>query len=156
MPNWCSNSIVITGDKEKIKKIKRVLQTRDTKDTNTGVFQILVGRDENLSESQFENGAWYQHNIDRFGCKWDIDYDESNIDTDGDECITMSQLADMLIKISGKKIEKRYLPAGPAGCMRRNSDNTKIQKLTDWKPSYLLDQGLKNTYEFIKDQLTEK
>jgi hypothetical protein len=90
MPNWCSNSIVITGDKEKIKKIKRVLQTRDTKDTNTGVFQILVGRDENLSESQFENGAWYQHNIDRFGCKWDIDYDESNIDTDGDECITMS------------------------------------------------------------------
>jgi nucleoside-diphosphate-sugar epimerase len=78
------------------------------------------------------------------------------INMGSDEAITMTQLADMLIKISGKKIEKKYLPAGPAGCMRRNSDNTKIQKLTDWKPSYPLDQGLKNTYEFIKDQLTEK
>ena len=61
-----------------------------------------------------------------------------------------TQLADMLIKISGKKIEKKYLPAGPAGCMRRNSDNTKIHKLTGWKPSYPLEQGLKNTYEHVE------
>jgi GDP-D-mannose 3',5'-epimerase len=78
------------------------------------------------------------------------------INMGSDEAITMTQLADMLIKISSKKIEKKYLPAGPAGCMRRNSDNTKIQKLTDWKPNYPLEQGLKNTYEFIKDQLTKK
>lgn len=90
MPNWCSNSIVITGDKDKIKKIKRVLQSIDTKQDNNGVFQALVGRDENLSESQYQEGAWYQSNIDRFGCKWDIDYDESNIDTESDDCITMS------------------------------------------------------------------
>lgn len=90
MPNWCSNSIVITGDKDKIKKIKRVLQSIDTKQDNSGVFQALVGRDENLSESQYQEGAWYQSNIDRFGCKWDIDYDESNIDTESDDCITMS------------------------------------------------------------------
>ena len=81
---------------------------------------------------------------------------QDEINMGSDECITMSQLADMLIKISGKKITKKYLPAGPAGCMRRNSDNTKIQKLTDWKPNYSLEQGLKNTYEFIKDQLTKK
>jgi nucleoside-diphosphate-sugar epimerase len=40
--------------------------------------------------------------------------------------------------------------------MRRNSDNTKIQKLTGWKPNYPLAQGLEKTYKFIKDQLTEK
>ena len=73
-----------------------------------------------------------------------------------DECITMTQLADMLIKISGKKIEKKYLPAGPAGCMRRNSDNTKIIKLTGWKPNYNLEEGLRNTFEFVKSQLTKK
>tara|TARA_R110001592_G_scaffold4887_1_gene27085 strand:+ start:61 stop:1002 length:942 start_codon:yes stop_codon:yes gene_type:complete len=81
---------------------------------------------------------------------------QDEINMGSDECITMSQLADMLIKISGKNITKKYLPAGPAGCMRRNSDNTKIQTLTDWKPNYSLEQGLKNTYEFIKDQLTKK
>ena len=73
-----------------------------------------------------------------------------------DEAITMTQLADMLIKISGKKITKNYLPAGPAGCMRRNSDNTKIEKLTGWKPSYDLETGLKNTFDFIKYQLTKE
>ena len=78
------------------------------------------------------------------------------INMGSDEAITMTQLADMLIKISGKKIDKKYLPAGPAGCMRRNSDNTKIQKLTEWKPNYPLEQGLENTYRFIKSQLTEK
>lgn len=90
MPNWCSNSIVIEGDKDKIKKIKRVLESMDTKNDSIGVFQVLTGRDENLSESQFEGGAWYQHNIDRYGCKWDTNWDDANIDTDSDDCITMS------------------------------------------------------------------
>ena len=74
------------------------------------------------------------------------------INMGSDEAITMTQLADMLIKISGKDITKTYLPSGPAGCMRRNSDNTKLQKLTGWKPDYPLEQGLKNTYEFVKTQ----
>ena len=68
----------------------------------------------------------------------------------------MTQLADMLIKISGKNIRKTYLPSGPAGCMRRNSDNTKLQKLTGWKPNYPLEQGLRNTYEFVKAQVSAK
>ena len=73
-----------------------------------------------------------------------------------DEAITMTQLADMLIKISGKRITKKYLPAGPAGCMRRNSDNTKIMKLTGWKPNYSLEQGLRNTFEYVKSQVLTK
>ena len=73
-----------------------------------------------------------------------------------DEAITMTQLADMLIKISGKQITKKYLPAGPAGCMRRNSDNTKIMKLTGWKPNYSLEQGLRNTFEYVKSQVLTK
>jgi GDP-D-mannose 3',5'-epimerase len=78
------------------------------------------------------------------------------INMGSDECITMTQLADMLIKISGKTITKNYLPAGPAGCMRRNSDNTKIMKLTGWKPNYPLEQGLRNTYEFVKEVVSKK
>ena len=72
------------------------------------------------------------------------------INMGSDEAITMTQLADMLIKISGKKIKKNYLPSGPAGCMRRNSDNTKIMKLTGWKPNFPLQEGLERTYEYVK------
>ena len=78
------------------------------------------------------------------------------INMGSDEAITMTQLADMLIKISGKNITKRYLPSGPAGCMRRNSDNAKLQKLTGWKPDYPLEKGLRNTYEFVKAQVSAK
>ena len=78
------------------------------------------------------------------------------INMGSDEAITMTALAEKLIKISGKKIEKKYLPAGPAGCMRRNSDNTKIMKLTGWKPNYPLEEGLRNTYEYVKSQVLTK
>jgi nucleoside-diphosphate-sugar epimerase len=78
---------------------------------------------------------------------------QTPINMGSDECITMTTLADLLIEISGKKIEKKYLPSGPAGCMRRNSDNTKIHSLTGWKPSYPLKQGLAHTYKYIESQV---
>jgi len=90
MPNWCSNSIVITGDKDKIKKIKDVLLSMDKTTTESGIFEALVGRDENITEEQYQNGGWYQHNIDRYGCKWDVSLENAVISTDSDDCITMS------------------------------------------------------------------
>ena len=73
-----------------------------------------------------------------------------------DEAITMTQLADMLIEISRKTLKKKYLPTGPAGCMRRNADNTKIMKLTGWKPSYPIKDGLRITYEWVSKCLAQK
>jgi hypothetical protein len=90
MPNWCSNSIVITGDEDKIKKINEVLSSMDKTTTIAGIFEALVGRDENITEEQYQNGGWYQHNIDRYGCKWDVSHENAVISTDSDDCITMS------------------------------------------------------------------
>jgi hypothetical protein len=89
MPNWCNNSIVINGDKDKIKQIRDVLETMDKTTTETGIFEALVGRDENITEEQYQNGGWYNHNINRFGCKWDVSYENAVIDGD-DEYITMN------------------------------------------------------------------
>lgn len=89
MPNWCNNSIVINGDKDKIKQIRDVLETMDKTTTETGIFEALVGRDENITEEQYQNGGWYDHNINRFGCKWDVSYENAVIDGD-DEYITMN------------------------------------------------------------------
>jgi hypothetical protein len=90
MPNWCSNSIVISGDKDKIKKINEVLLSMDKTTTIAGIFEALVGRDENITEEQYQNGGWYQHNIDRYGCKWDVSPENAVIVDDSDDCITMS------------------------------------------------------------------
>lgn len=89
MPNWCNNSIVINGDKDKIKQIRDVLETMDKTTTETGIFEALVGRDENITEEQYQNGGWYDHNSNRYGCKWDVSYENAVIDGD-DEYITMN------------------------------------------------------------------
>jgi hypothetical protein len=49
----------------------------------------LVGRDQSLELNEYENGGWYQSNIDYWGCKWDVSYNGANITYD-DESITMS------------------------------------------------------------------
>jgi nucleoside-diphosphate-sugar epimerase len=73
-----------------------------------------------------------------------------------DEAVTMSEVADMLLEISGKDLRKAYQPAEPTGCWKRSSDNTLIQKLTGWKPGTPLKQGLRNTFEYVKSQVLTK
>jgi hypothetical protein len=75
MPNWCSNSITINGDKKQISIIKHALESNKDK----CVFETLVGREPRYTDEQYENGAWYDSNVSYWGCKWDVSYDDSNI-----------------------------------------------------------------------------
>jgi hypothetical protein len=75
MPNWCSNSITINGDKKQISIIKHALESNKDK----GVFETLVGREPRFTDEQYENGAWYDSNVGYWGTKWDVSYDDSNI-----------------------------------------------------------------------------
>ena len=76
MPNWCSSFISIDGSVENIQKIREILESTDfSKKDAKGVFETLVGRDENITEEEFRNGGWYNHNINRYVCKWDIGED---------------------------------------------------------------------------------
>jgi nucleoside-diphosphate-sugar epimerase len=75
------------------------------------------------------------------------------INLGSDEAVTMSEVADMLLEISGKDLHKEYQPAEPTGCWKRSSDNTLIQELTGWKPETLLKDGLKKTYDWVLNQL---
>lgn len=89
MPNWCSNFISIEGSKENILKIKRMLDSVENDVNKPGIFQTLVGRDETLTEQQYNEGGWYQSNIERWGCKWDISWDDTSIDI-SEENITIN------------------------------------------------------------------
>ena len=68
-----------------------------------------------------------------------------------DEMVTINELAQMVIKISGKQITIKNIP-GPLGVRGRNSDNLLIYQKLKWVPNYLLEVGIKKTYEWIKKQ----
>jgi len=73
-----------------------------------------------------------------------------------DEIVTINEMADMIIDISGKKISKTYDNSKPQGVRGRNSDNTLIKKVLGWAPSITLREGLEITYPWIKKQIEEK
>jgi len=68
-----------------------------------------------------------------------------------EEMVTVNRLADMIIGIAGKRLEKRHV-AGPLGVRGRNSDNRLIREKLGWAPSQPLLKGLAITYEWIERQ----
>ncbi|MCY7362248.1 MAG: GDP-mannose 4,6-dehydratase, partial [Ignavibacteria bacterium] len=72
-----------------------------------------------------------------------------------EEMVTINQLAEMVIGISGKNISIKNI-SGPTGVRGRNSDNKLIEEELGWKPSQSLDDGLKKTYSWIAEQVSKK
>jgi GDP-D-mannose 3',5'-epimerase len=68
-----------------------------------------------------------------------------------EEMVSINQLADIIMEVAGKRVEKRHIP-GPLGVRGRNSDNRLIQEKLGWSPSQPLVDGLKTTYSWIKLQ----
>ncbi|MDO9627295.1 MAG: NAD-dependent epimerase/dehydratase family protein [Methanobacteriaceae archaeon] len=74
-----------------------------------------------------------------------------NIGTDF--LVTINKLADIIISISGKDIEKKYDLSAPQGVRGRNADLTLAKKILKWEPKTSLEDGLKETYFWIGNQL---
>lgn len=75
------------------------------------------------------------------------------INIGSEEMVTINQLAQMAIDISGKDIKIKNIP-GPTGVMGRNSDNTLIrQVLNGWEPKVKLREGLEKTYKWIYEKV---
>lgn len=72
-----------------------------------------------------------------------------------EEMVTIEELAKKVIKISGKKVNIKYV-SGPQGVRGRNSDNNLIEKKINWKPSSLLSDGLDTTYKWISGEISKK
>jgi len=71
----------------------------------------------------------------------------------GDPDHHWTEVADMLLKISGKNLEKVYQPTEPTGCWKRSSDNTLIKTLTGWEPDTPLLEGLTRTFIWVKNNI---
>jgi nucleoside-diphosphate-sugar epimerase len=67
-----------------------------------------------------------------------------------DRLVTIDGLADIVIKISGKKITKKHDLNAPQGVRGRNADLTLMKKALGWEPQVSLEEGLKRTYDWIE------
>ena len=77
MPNWCNNNITISGDEGTIRTLTAVLKSLKTDDEeqSSDVFKALIGLPQHMSDGDYKE-KWYDTNVEWFGTKWDISYDE--------------------------------------------------------------------------------
>jgi hypothetical protein len=105
MPNWCSNSVVITGPTEEIEKLENFLAENKGKNW----FNYFLSTPEELNDTEalsdsteektaeliekYGYGDWYSWNINNWGVKWNCDvgnWDVSPTDVVGESSIEMS------------------------------------------------------------------
>jgi len=72
-----------------------------------------------------------------------------------EETVSINQLAEMIIEISGKKIALNHVE-GPSGVQESHSDNRLVYKRLGWKSSQPMLKGLEQTYRWIYDQVYVK
>ena len=72
-----------------------------------------------------------------------------------EEMVTINELVDIAAKVARKKVEKVHIK-GPLGVRGRNSDNTLIREELGWDYSLTLEDGIRQTYEWIKWQVNKK
>ena len=70
-----------------------------------------------------------------------------------DRLITINQLVEIVAAIAGKRIRKRHVLSAPQGVRGRNSDNTRLEQVLGWVPEVSLEEGLRGTYEWIRQQI---
>jgi nucleoside-diphosphate-sugar epimerase len=80
------------------------------------------------------------------------DYDKP-LNIGSERLVTIDELADIIIGISGKKITKEYDVSAPQGVRGRNADITLTRKILGWEPKISLEEGLANTYKWIEEQV---
>ena len=69
-----------------------------------------------------------------------------------DEMVSINQLAQMIMDISGKNVNIKHIP-GPLGVRGRNSDNRLYEEKLGWRVSQALIDGLKKTYPWVLNQV---
>jgi len=70
-----------------------------------------------------------------------------------EEMVSINQLANTVIELSGKEgITLRHVD-GPQGVRGRNSDNSRLREVLGWEPRTSLQEGLGETYRWIEKQV---
>ncbi len=70
-------------------------------------------------------------------------------------CTSIKDIAEMIVKISGKDIDIFYDVSKPEGDMARCADYSKAKEILGWEPRMTLEKGLRLQYEWIKQKIEQ-
>ncbi|UIP01003.1 NAD-dependent epimerase/dehydratase family protein [Halobaculum sp. CBA1158] len=71
----------------------------------------------------------------------------------GDEVVTINELAETIIDISGKDLEIKHDLSKPTGTDKYAIDDTNMKAELDWEPSVSLEEGLREVYDWAEGEL---
>lgn len=77
------------------------------------------------------------------------------INIGSDRLVSINELIEIISKTAGKNIKKIYDLSKPQGVRGRNSNNDLVRYLLDWEPKTALEEGLRQTYFWIKSQIDD-
>lgn len=80
---------------------------------------------------------------------------EGPVNIGSEEMVTINGLAEMIMRIAGKRLNLRHIP-GPLGVRGRNSHNELIRQKLGWAPDEPLETGLQRTYTWIAAQVEQQ
>jgi nucleoside-diphosphate-sugar epimerase len=75
------------------------------------------------------------------------------INIGSDQLVTINQLVDIVERIAGVTLKRRYRLDAPKGVRGRNSDNTLIKQTLGWSPATRLEDGMRETYGWIRSEM---
>ncbi len=68
-------------------------------------------------------------------------------------CTSIAEIAETVIRISGKEITPFYDTSKPEGDKARSADYSKAREILGWEPKVSLEDGLRQQYEWIRQRL---
>jgi GDP-D-mannose 3', 5'-epimerase len=71
-----------------------------------------------------------------------------------EQLVTVDELVDIVESIAGVTLSRNYMLSAPQGVRGRNSDNTLIAERLGWTPSISLEDGLRDTYKWVFDEMS--
>jgi len=72
------------------------------------------------------------------------------------ECTSIREIAETIVRISGKEIVPFYDLSKPEGDKARSADWSKAKEILGWEPVVKLEDGLKQQYDWIKSQIEKQ
>ena len=68
-------------------------------------------------------------------------------------CTSIKEIAETVVRISGKNIDIYYDTTKPEGDKARSADYTKAKNILGWEPKVSLEAGLEEQYEWVYNQI---